>query len=349
MATIEKIELNAGDRLLISRTDRLGDLVLALPFVETMKRRYPDCSIEVLASLYASPILENNPHVDRIMRVQNDMLRKDNLYKKDLLHKIKRGNYKAVVVLFPERRISQLFHKANIPIRIGTAGRFHSLFFNVHLLHSRKSNQKHESNYNLDFLTFFNDGETIVKPRVYLQEKELNNARRVLHEAKIEAPFVVLHPGSGGSAECWPMEQFIDLYGCLAGAGLNVVISGSEDEGETCDSIAREKGITVKKITGRTDLRTLAAVLSLSDVVVSNSTGPLHLATALGTQVVGLYPSKKLMSPRRWGPLGNNDIVLLPETEECRCPDNRCTCMETISVESVFEAVTSLHLQHQAR
>ncbi len=349
MPAVEKVDLKDGDRLLISRTDRLGDLVLALPFVETMKRRYPKCSIEVLASLYASPILENNPHVDRIMRVQNDMLRKDKLYKKDLLHKIKLGNYKAVVVLFPERRISQLFHKADIPIRIGTAGRFHSLFFNVHLLHSRKSNKKHESDFNLDFLAFFKNGSIVYKPRVYLRDKELNNARRILAEAKVEFPFVVLHPGSGGSAECWPISQFIELYGALDRAGVNVVISGSEDEGEACDQIAREKGITLKKITGRTDLRTLAAVLSLSDVVVSNSTGPLHLAAALDTQVVGLYPSKTIMSPRRWGPLGNNDIVIVPETEECLCPADHCTCMETISVKSVFDAVTSLHLQTQIR
>jgi lipopolysaccharide heptosyltransferase II len=349
MAQVEKIELNDGDRVLISRTDRLGDLVLALPFVETMKRRYPKCSIEVLASLYASPILENNPHVDKIMRVQNDMLRKDNLYKKDLLHKIKLGNYKVAIVLFPERRISQLFHKANIPVRVGTAGRFHSLFFNVHLLHSRKSNKKHESDYNLDFLAFFKNGSIVYKPRVYLLEKEIKNAKRILSEAGVESPFVVLHPGSGGSAECWPMKQFIELYAALSAAGVNAVVSGSEDEGEACDKMAKTRGITITKITGRTDLRTLAAVLSLSDVVVSNSTGPLHLATALGTQVVGLYPSKTIMSPRRWGPLGDNDIVLLPETEECECPPNQCTCMESISVESVFEAVTSLHLQHQSR
>ena len=156
----ERIDLQPGDKLLISRTDRMGDLVLALPFVETMKQRYPECSIEVLTSLYASPILEYNPNVDKIMRVQNDMLRRDKLYKKDLLHKIKMGNYKVVVVLFPERRICQLFNKAEIPVRIGTAGRFHSIFFNVHLLHSRKSNLKHESDYNLDFLTFFKKGKT---------------------------------------------------------------------------------------------------------------------------------------------------------------------------------------------
>ncbi len=53
----KKIEINDGDRILISRTDKLGDLVLALPFVETIKSRYPNCRVDVLASLYASPII----------------------------------------------------------------------------------------------------------------------------------------------------------------------------------------------------------------------------------------------------------------------------------------------------
>jgi len=343
----EKIDLQPGDKLLISRTDRLGDLVLALPFVETMKQRYPECNIEVLTSLYASPILEYNPFVDKIMRVQNDMLRQDKLYKKDLLHKIKMGNYKAVVVLYPERRICQLFNKAEIPIRIGTAGRFHSIFFNVHLLHSRKSNLKHESDYNLDFLTFFKEGKTVKSPKVYLQEREINHAHKMLKESGIEKPFVVVHPGSKGSADCWPVDRFIELYKRLQVAGINVVVSGSEVEGQICDNIAREKCVSLCKITGQTDLRTLAAVLSLSEIVVANSTGPLHLATALKTQVVGIYPSKQVMSPKRWGPLGNKDIVIQPETEKCRCPAYNCSCMETIQVETVLGAVTSLLLQHQ--
>jgi ADP-heptose:LPS heptosyltransferase len=283
------------------------------------------------------------------MRVQNDMLRKDKLYKKDLLHKIKLGGYKAVVVLYPERRISQLFNKAEIPVRVGTAGRFHSIFFNVHLRHSRKSNLKHESDYNLDFLTFFKDGNTVRSPKVYLEDREISHARRILKESGIEGPFVVIHPGSKGSAECWPVDRIIELYKRLNEADINVVISGSEEEGEICDSIAREKGVSLRKITGQTDLRTLAAVLSLSEIVVANSTGPLHLATALGTQVVGLYPSKKVMSPKRWGPLGNKDIVILPEREECQCPPHNCTCMETIAVDTVFDAVGSLHLQYQTQ
>lgn len=337
------VELKPSDNILISRTDKLGDLVLSLPFVETIKNRYPECRVDVLTSLYASPILENNDRIDRIVRVQNDQLIKDPLYKKDLLHKIKLGSYKVVVALYPERIVSQLFYKAGIPIRIGTGRRFHSVFYNNHIFHSRKENKKHERDYNLDFLEFFRDGETVMSPRVYPKAKEIRYAHRILNEMNVTGNFVTLHPGSGGSAERWSLDRFIRLYKLLVDAGLPVVLSGSEAEGRLIESRSRMLGIDAKQITGETDLRTLAAVLSISDVVVANSTGPLHLAVAVGTKVVGLYSGKKVMSPVRWGPLGEDHRVLLPEKQVCECPPRQCRCMETISEERVAEEVIALY------
>lgn len=338
----KKIDIQNGDNILVSRTDRLGDLVLALPFIETLKSRYPDSKIDVIASLYASPILEHNEKINKILRVQNDQLLTNKLYKKDLLQKIKKGCYKAVVTLYPERQISRLFYKAEIPIRIGTAGRFHSVFFNTRLLHSRKKNIKHEYQYNLDFIKFFQKGQVRHTPRVYLLEKEIANAKRILKEVGVNKDFVVLHPGSGGSAESWSFENFFKLYQLLEKKGMVLVASGSEQEGKIINNVSDTLNMKIKKITGETDLRTLAAVLSLASVVVANSTGPLHLAVSVGTRVVGLYPSKKAMSPVRWGPLGKRDKVIQPEGVVCSCPPKQCTCMETITPERVASEVIKI-------
>ena len=333
------IQINDGDKILISRTDRLGDLVLALPFVETFKLRYPNCKLDVMASLYASPILEHNDKINKILRVQNDQLLSNNMYRKDLLQKIKRENYKIVIVLYPERQISRLYYKAEIPVRIGTAGRFHSIFFNTRLLHSRKKNVKHEFQYNLDFMNFFKGGELVANPKVYLSEKDIQNARRILSDVGVKNDFIILHPGSGGSAESWSFDNFMKLYKILEKKGLVLVISGSEKEGEALNNISGETGFDVNEITGNTDLRTLAAVLSLSKVVVANSTGPLHLAVSVGTKAVGLYPSKKAMSPVRWGPIGEDNFVIQPNNTDCKCPPGECKCMELIKPEQVAEEV----------
>lgn len=336
---IPTVKLNAGDSILISRTDRLGDLILCLPLVETIKQRYPECRVDVIASLYASPILENNPHIDGILRVQNDQLAVSRNYRKELERKVRRAEYQVVVVVYPDRLISRLFYRVAIPNRIGTGRRFQSVFFNHRLMHSRKSNRKHEYQYNLDFLRYFEDGPTVEVPRVYLTEKEMRNADRILANAGISKDFVVIHPGSGGSAERWPMNRFIDLYRLLESRGREVLVTGSESEGAVFLPLAERAGVRLKEITGETDLRTLGAILARARTVVANSTGPLHLAAAVGTPVLGLYPSRKIMSPRRWGPVGAGHKVIQPSTRDCQCPQKQCTCMETITVEEVARAV----------
>jgi len=338
-----EFELQPGDRILISRTDKLGDLILALPFVETIKARYPDCRVEVMASLYASPILEHNDRIDGIVRVQNDQLTTSRHYRKDLEQKIRRSQYRAAVMLYPERHISRLLYRVGLPMRVGTAGRFHSVYYTHRLLHSRKANRKHESEYNLDFLKFFKDGETVTRPAVYPTPKETQHAERLLANAGVDGPFIVLHPGSGGSAERWPMDRFVRLFDRLRRAGYRVVMTGSEGEGAELDRVAQVEGVVVNSIAGQTDLRTLAALLAKASAVAANSTGPLHLAVAVGTHVVGLYPSRHIMSPVRWGPLGEGHQVLQPEVIECQCPTGQCRCMESITVDRVFEATKKVY------
>jgi ADP-heptose:LPS heptosyltransferase len=337
MSLQDPLVFEPGDRILVSRTDRLGDLILALPFVETLSQRYPECEVDVLASLYASPILEGNPCIERILRVQNDQLRLSKAYEKDFVRRLTSGGYKAVVVLLPERRVSYLFHKTAIPIRIGTAGRFHSFLFNYHLLHSRKANKKHESEYNMEFLRFFKDGPTETMPHVYPREKELRNAARIVRQAGVTGPYAVVHPLSGRSAEPWPVDSFLRLCVQLERDGVEVVVSGSEEEGRLLADRLSVLDLRARLICGETDLRTLAAVLSRASVVVSNSTGPLHLAVSVGTQVIGLYPSEEAVSPRRWGPLGRGSRVIQPIQEG--------DSMDSISVERVAREVEELYFR----
>ncbi|MBD3258285.1 hypothetical protein GF377_07615, partial [candidate division GN15 bacterium] len=190
---------------------------------------------------------------------------------------------------------------------------------------------------------FFVDGPIVTRPKVYLTDKESRNAERILREAGVEGEFVVIHPGSGGSAERWPMERFIELYRYLEKDGVQVVVTGSETEGEHIQAMASKEGVAMKSITGETDLRTLGAVLSKASTVVANSTGPLHLAVAAGTSVVGLYPSRRIMSPKRWGPVGEGHQVIQPTGAKCECPPKQCTCMDQITVRQVANAVRKVY------
>jgi heptosyltransferase-3 len=336
------LNITPGSKILVSRTDRIGDLLMALPLAESIKLRHPECEVYVMASLYASPVLENNPHIDGIVRVQHDQLVKNGRYRIELQAKVRRAVYHAAVILYPEPHVCRLLHRVGVPHRIGTSRRFHSLYFNHHLHHSRKTNRKHEAEYNLDFLRFFADGPTVRTPRVTVTEREQQQAENILKVRGITGDFVLVHPGSGGSADSWPLEHYQKLVDEIQGNGVAVVLSGSMSETPTIERMVSALRRGPATIAGDTDLRTLAAVLSRARLVISNSTGPLHLAAAVGTQVVGLYPSKRVMSPVRWGPLGEGHVVLQPAVSVCRCPEKRCGCMRSLSVATVAGSVWSI-------
>ncbi len=308
----KKISLEKGDRILISRTDRIGDLILAIPLIESVKANYPECLIDVLASDYAAPVLENNDSINEVIKTNNNSLRSDEGYFQKLCETLQAHNYKVALVVYPDKMISKIIYKSKIPIRIGTARRFKSIYFTRFLFHSRKANKKHESEYNLDFLRFFRQSKVSFVPHVYLKEEEINTAKKVLADANVSGRFIALHPGSGGSTDCWPLGYFIKLCYILKERNYSVVLTGSSEEKKEIDKIADRKDVPVINLAGKTDIRTLAGLLSLADVVVANSTGPLHLAAAVGTRVIGLYPNNHAMSPVRWGPLGTRHQVILP-------------------------------------
>jgi len=328
----EKIKLNKGDRILICRTDRIGDLILTIPLIETMKLRCPECGFDILASEYAAPILENNPCINNIIPVEIGRLKGDRNYFKSLMLTLKENNYRAALAVYPDRAVARLLYKAGVINRIGTARRFHSILFNRHLFHSRKKSERHESEYNLDFLKFFKEGESVRIPSVYLKESELEEARRLLESIDLKEPFIVIHPGSKGSAPAWPTGHFAGLYENLTENGLNVILTGSLNEVDVIQYMEKRIKAKIRNIVGKTGLRTLAAVLSLAGLVVANSTGPLHIAAASGTSVIGFYPNDRVMSPKRWGPLGEGHTVFTPEPG---------AGMDSIPVADVADAVMS--------
>ncbi len=306
--------LEPGDRVLVSRTDRVGDLLLALPLIETLKTRYPECRVEVMASAYAAPVLKNNPYIDDIVTVDPALLKTEKGYSESTRNDLENRAYRAALVVYPEKVISQLLFRVGIPNRIGTIRRRHFYYFNRFLFHSRKKSNKHESEYNQDFLAFFRDGPIIRRPHVYIIGEEKQSAASLLSSLGLggNRGFVVLHPGTGGSAFDWPLDRFFELYNNLTVAGIKAVMTGSRAESVSIATMAAKQGMEILSLAGKTDLRLLTAVLSRASLTIANSTGPLHLAAATGRRVIGLYPDNRVMSPRRWGPLGEGHCVFQP-------------------------------------
>ncbi|MGB9279626.1 MAG: glycosyltransferase family 9 protein [Pseudonocardiaceae bacterium] len=155
--------------------------------------------------------------------------------------------------------------------------------------------------------------------------------------------YVVVHPGASVPAREWPAEHCRQAVHALTAAGHRVIVTGSAHERQLTALVAGDVGTDLG---GRTDLRTLAAVLDGACVVVAGNTGPAHLAAAVGTPVVSLFAP--VVPAARWAPYGVPTVVLGDQAAPCRdtrarhCPVPGHPCLSGVAPGEVVEAVASL-------
>jgi heptosyltransferase-3 len=329
--------------ILVVRTDRIGDVILTLPTIEALKSNFPNARIAMLLNSYTASLAEG---IADILIYNQETAPKPFF---DILAELRRARFDAVVVAFPRFRIALLLWLAGIPVRIGTGYRWYSFLFNKRIFEHRKTVEKHEAEYNLSLLKGLGCSVSS-KPEVKilisgLERKTASDIRQSLGISDA-GRLVILHPGSGGSARDWNPLHFAQLAAELKKKEFHVVITGGIAETDLVLNVARNAGEGVKPFISNLSLREFAAFIQTAKLFVANSTGPLHIAAAVGTPVIGLYPPVRVMSPQRWGPLTDRKIIFVPDPTQCsRCNGKECQgneCMEQITVRRVLEASIKL-------
>ncbi len=330
---------SAPQRVLLCRTDRLGDVILSLPCAVLLKRMFPGCRVLYLARPYPAPVIYMLSQVDDVIEWESD---EDEARLADCLRD---RDLDAAVMLHPDRALAKALKAAQIPVRSGIAYRWYSRLFTYRHREHRKHNVKHEVEYNLSltFATFSKTGrwEDFLPPgeifplNLEIPAGAVEHVRALLSEAaagwerRDARPewIVALHPGGGGSAYRWKVERFAQLAKKLADENLGIIVTGAEAEREWCRVVVESAGDRAVNLSGELSLQELAALLRFVDLLITNSTGPLHLCRAVGGNALGLFPSDHAMSPVRWGLYGQPDRVLTPPKGES---------MDAIGVETVF-------------
>lgn len=333
-------------RILVIRTDRLGDVVLTLPVLPLLREWYPDAYLAMLLSRYTGEIVKGNPSLNAIIWDDTDGRPKPI---GQLVKELRSYRFSSVVVVHPTARLAWLVARAGIPERIGTGYRAYSVLFTRRVFEHRKDARFHELEYNLHLLRALRpefSAEGIV-PRfdIRIDPDAAARVHGLLAGTPPERPLIVLHPGSGGSAKDWPAESFASLAAQLAAQDqYRLAVTGGKGEQDLVRAVA-DAGKTTLVFSGTLTLPELAALCAEAKVMVANSTGPLHLAAAVGTRVVGLYPQITGLSPARWGPYAPRKRVFVPAMSvDCRdCNSGGpCTCMASIPVDHVLQAVKDL-------
>lgn len=327
-----------AQKILAVRTDRIGDAVLITPALSLLRRALPDAHIAVLVSPYTADIFLNNPDINEVIVLKPVM---------ETARELRSKNFDSAVLFYVDRRSALPVFLSGIPLRIGPGSKLWSLLLNKILFQRRSKNPGHEADFNTALLQPLGIAPEKAPCRITVTAAEISSAQQYLSERYAITPqdkLAILHPGSRGSAKNWPPARYAELAALLARANpkLKLLLTGAEQEIPLLREIAAASGTNAAFTGEKLTLRQLIAVISRAQLLCTNSTGPLHLAVALGVPTVSFFPPLKGCLPQRWGPYGQGHIVLMPEHQTCPgCAAENCgdfNCMDRIGAQAALEA-----------
>jgi ADP-heptose:LPS heptosyltransferase len=224
-----------------------------------------------------------------------------------------------IIHALPHKTVVKAAFKARIPMRIGTGKRWHTWGRLTHPhWFSRKNSDLHEAQLNLKLLSSLKLSSTATLEQL-TEWAAFGNippcptwAQEKLAEGKRH---LICHPKSRGSALDYDLDDWKSLIEQLDPDQWQVFITGTPEEGKLIhDFYGSDWPAGAEDLTGKFSLNEYIGFIGACDALVACSTGPLHLAAALGIHAVGLYPSERPMHPGRWAPLGKHAQVLEAES-----------------------------------
>lgn len=329
-------------KIIISRTDAIGDVVLTLPMAGLLKRQFPGCELVFLGRNYTRDVVALSQNIDKFLS-WDEVKEASESEKANFL---KKENADAIIHVFPIQEIAKASAKAKIPYRIGSTGRlYHYRYCNKLVPLSRKNSSLHEAQLNFKLLNPFFDSEEIpplIEIQNYYGIKNEKNSKESFKNILDTQKFnLIIHPKSKGSAREWPLENYSDLINLLPENRFKIFVTGTSEEGELIRDFLNENKEDVIDLTGKFTLNELIEFIGQADGLVAASTGPLHLAAALGRLAVGIYPPIRPMDPVRWAPIGKNAHFLVKNKI---CSDCRktliCHCINEISPKLVVDLIS---------
>ncbi len=337
---------NQLKNILVVRTDRIGDVVLSLPLARIIKEKYPDAKITFLVREYTKALALNNPFIDEVITLEEKSSKV--LIRKNVV-KLRKQNFDIAFIVYPTLKISLIIFLSGIKNRVGSGYRLYSFLFNKKIFEHRKDALKHELEYNLGLLSAIGikntGGINNVSFDLNVSKSSLDKVSATLNSIGIRSDekFIIIHPGSGGSAVDLPVEKFKELIKLLTDKKYKIVLTGNEKETEICQKLTLNE--YVFNLAGRFNLEELIAIISKCSLLVANSTGPIHIAAALDKYTFGFYPKIKVCSAQRWGPYSKKSFIYEPELDCKDCDVTQCeklNCMNTINIKNVFNNILSV-------
>jgi heptosyltransferase-2 len=323
-------------KIIVRSPNWIGDAVLCLSSIEYIKEKMPQAHITVLAKNWVKDVFLNHPSIDDIISLDKP--------KTTLIKEIKKRNFDAGILFTNSFSSAFLFFIAGVRKRIGYKTDLRSIFLTDGLPLPEKLEKTHQRDYYFEIVRKLIPGsEKPGNPILYITDEENKKANITQKGLGIveNTKTVGMFPGASyGPAKMWGVEKFKSLAKEIAkNENVKVLVFGGNKEKELGDTI-QNKTDSIINLCGKTTARELMALIKRCNVFITNDTGPMHIASALNVPVIAIFGPT---NTDRTSPLGPS-VIIKKEVNcvPCKyriCPLKKHECMESISVDEVFEAV----------
>lgn len=320
----------------ISRTDNIGDVVLALPVAGIIRQYYPDSEILFIGKAYTRPVIEASIFVNRF--IDRDEIIKNPQLLRDL-------NIDVIIFVFSDHALASLAREADIKVRIGSFRKMHHLWNCTHRINfTRRRSKLHESQLNFKLLKPLGIPTEIEKsdiPSLYGMKKIVLLPDRLKKFLSADKFNLIIHPKSHGHGKEWSPQKYFELCNQLVGDHFNIIFTGTSKEKVFIQEHFYQlfdRSPFIHNAAGEMNLTEFVSFISNADGLLASGTGPLHIAAALGRLSIGFFPPMAPVFSQRWENLGEKAFHF--ELDHCmfhhQCRKMKsCKCIESIEVKGV--------------
>lgn len=338
--------------ILLVRTDRMGDVVLTTPAIRALREFYPEAKISILVAPATRDLVVGNECLDEVLVDDRTGAHKGWSGFLQLIRLLRQKKFDLAVVLHTKRRTNLACFLAGIPVRTGYKNNKFGFLLNRPVVDPRSTGEKHEAQYCLDVLKELGIDSHDLRLDVPVTEEALRWSDRFKwkHHIAEQQRLIAIHCGASDPAKQWPEHRFAELIDALVDRySARIVMVGAVDLCPTVDKINSLTKEMVIDLAGRTTIGQLAGLLTKCHLLVSNDSGPVHLAAGVGTPVISIFTRNQPgINPERWRPLGEKSrIVSVSPAQSHGFSFQKARPLETeylelISTQAVLEAVDSL-------
>jgi len=340
------LRLPDAPRILVTRTDRIGDLVLTTPLFKALREKFPKAWIVALVFLEHREIVQDNPYLDEVILYDKKGSEKGLWGQCLFSQKLRRKKFDVVIHAHGTNRMHFAAWLAGIPRRIGYARRAAWALTHAHP-YNKKEGQKQEAEYLFELL----EPLGVVPPREVetffpVSDRAARSFENLLlfHKVPRGLPWIVLNPSASDVTKMWLAERFAALVTKLGTDRPFVFFAiGTAKDRTLIEKLKQNTSVPVFDLSGRLTLGMLGVLLKKTSLLISNDSGPVHIATAVGTPVVSIFGRYEPgLGPCRWRPIGervrvvSKDVASIPEDER------KFTYIDEIPVEDVLNAAQEL-------